>query len=334
MGMNPQREPRPGEDSIVVICGGVGAARLLRGLIDVADPQTITAIVNVADDTTLHGLHVSPDLDTVVYTLADAIDPVRGWGLVGESWNAMDSLSRYGERNWFLLGDKDLGTHLQRTARLAEGAPLTTVTAEISRAWNVDVNVLPVTDDRVSTFVTLAESGEDIPFQDYFVGRAHQPSVSGVRFEGIDEATPSTQVRTALAEASTILIAPSNPIVSIAPVVNVPGVREAIASSPATVVAVSPLIGGAAVKGPAAHMMESLGHRADSAGIAALWADLIDLLVIDDADAHLSPDVQSAGVIPVVTKTLMSTPQTRAALAQRCLDATSLTGRTAREARP
>ena len=254
-------------ESIVVISGGVGAARLLRGLIDIVPARSVTAIVNVADDMELHGLSISPDLDTVMYTLADAIDPERGWGLVDETWNAMEALGRYGSRNWFSLGDRDLGTHMQRSAMLAEGATLTEATAALRNAWDVEVKILPVTDDPVSTRITRDDTGETIAFQEYFVGLKHAVPVSAVTFEGIDTARPTPQVTQAIATADLVIVAPSNPVVSIAPVLQVPGIAEALHESPATRVAVSPIVGGHALKGPAADMLTSLGHRCDAAGV-------------------------------------------------------------------
>ena len=309
------------DTDVVVICGGVGAARFLRGLVQVIDPPRVAAVVNVADDMVLHGLHISPDLDTVMYTLAGEIDPERGWGLRNETWAAMETLGRYGDRNWFNLGDRDLGTHLQRTGRLAEGASLTQVTAELAAAWELGFGLLPVSDDPIRTVVTRSDTGEDLTFQEYFVGQRHDVPLSAVRFDGIDEARPTVDVLAAIASASAIVIAPSNPIVSIAPVLDVPGVREAIADAPARTVAVSPIIGGAAVKGPAANMLRELGHDPSAVGVAALLADLVDTLVIDDVDAGLASGVRANGVVPWVTDTIMSTPAASAALARTALAA-------------
>lgn len=306
---------------IAVICGGVGAARFLRGLVDVVDPASITAVVNVADDMILHGLAISPDIDTITYTLADAIDPVRGWGLRNETWTAMEALGRYGDRNWFGLGDKDLATHLQRTARLDEGATLTEVTAEIASAWDVGLSIVPVTNDRVSTRVTRADTGEEISFQEYFVGLAHDVAVSEVRFNNIEHAAVTPTAATAITEADALIIAPSNPIVSIAPVLAVPGVLDAIADRQGPTIAVSPIIGGQALKGPAANMLHELGHQADSTGVAQLWSDIIDVLLIDDADAALSHAISQTGVVPYVTDTIMATPERRARLARTVLSA-------------
>lgn len=316
--------PSDQHPSILVICGGVGAARFLRGLVDVVEPSSITAVINVADDMVLHGLSISPDIDTVTYTLADAIDPERGWGLRDETWRAMESIARYGDGDWFSLGDQDLATHMHRTARLADGARLTEVTNEIARAWDVAVRLLPVSDDPISTRVTRADTDQEISFQEYFVGHKHAVPVGAVRFAGIDEATPSPEVMTAIDDADTIVIAPSNPIVSIEPVMAVPGLREALRAARAPIVSISPIVGGAALKGPAADMMDALGHGADVAGVARLWADDVDLMLIDNVDAHRARAVCEAGIVPYITDTVMATPERRARLARTTLAAASL----------
>ena len=311
--------------TIAVISGGVGAARFLRGLIDVTEATNVTAVVNIADDMVLHGLSISPDIDTVTYTLADAIDPERGWGLRNETWSAMDALGRYGERNWFSLGDQDLATHMERSARLGEGETLTEVSAAIARAWDIDVAVLPVTNDRVSTFVTRSDTGEEITFQEYFVGLQHAVPVSSVRFDNIDNAHATPEVTAAITNADIVVIAPSNPIVSIAPVFGVGGVLDALHNRRGPSIAISPIVGGQALKGPAAHMLDQLGHDANAAGVAELWSDVIDMLLIDDIDAGLAPAVAAHGVTPYVTDTIMATPQRRARLARTVLAAARLT---------
>jgi LPPG:FO 2-phospho-L-lactate transferase len=300
---------------ITVLAGGVGAARFLRGLVAVRPPRECTAVVNVGDDLVLHGLHISPDIDTVVYTVAGAIDPQRGWGLVDESWRVMTSLDRYGGETWFGLGDQDLATHLHRTQRRAEGATLTEVTAEIATAWGLELRVLPVTDDELRTKVHVPGVGE-LGFQEYFVGRKHSVPVESVRFDGLETARPSAAALSAIADAESVVIAPSNPIVSIGPVLAVDGVRDALADRRDTVVAVSPIIGGKALKGPAADMLATLGHEVSAVGVARLYADVIGTLVIDDADADLAPAIEEVGVRVVVTDTIMSGPERSAALAR------------------
>jgi LPPG:FO 2-phospho-L-lactate transferase len=303
---------------VAVLCGGVGAARFLRGLQQVVDPATIAAIVNTGDDTTMHGLSISPDLDTITYTLAGAIDPERGWGLAGETWHAMTALSRYTAATWFNLGDKDIATHLYRTARLAEGATPTTIASEIASAWELAIQLLPMTDDRVATMIELA-SGEDVSFQDYFVRLRHAVAVRGVRFVG--DAAPTTEVLDALDAATRIVIAPSNPIVSIGPLRSLPGIDELLARRRDRVVAVSPIVGGAALKGPADRMLAELGHEASVVGVARLYAPIAAALVIDPVDADRSGDVEATGMRAVVTPSVMTTPELAADLARATIAA-------------
>jgi LPPG:FO 2-phospho-L-lactate transferase len=308
---------------IAVLAGGVGAARFLSGLVQVVDPVSITAVVNTGDDTVLHGLTICPDLDTVTYTLAGAIDPERGWGLAGETWRAMEALDRFGPvrppgsgagATWFNLGDQDLATHLYRTHRLAEGAPLSEVTAEVARAFGVGVRLLPMSDQRVETRVTVVGEGE-IGFQEYFVGRHHDVAITGVRFAGIEQAEPGPGVLEAVTTADVVVVAPSNPIVSIGPILAVPGIHEALARRLESVVAVSPIVAGAALKGPADRMLRELGGDATVVEVARRYADVVGTLVIDDADAALAPDVEALGMACVVTPTVMQSPAIAAALA-------------------
>ena len=315
------------ERRITVLAGGVGAARYLAGLVQVVEPGSITAIVNTGDDTTLHGLRICPDLDTVTYTLAGASNTELGWGLQGETWQAMDALARFDGQappgstagaTWFRLGDRDLATHLYRTQRLAEGAPLSAVAAELSAAWGLGLALLPMTDDVVATMVTVAGEGE-IGFQDYFVGRRHSVPVTGVRFDGVERAAPAPGVLSALAEATSIVVAPSNPVVSIGPVVAVPGVGEALRARRDDVVAVSPIVAGAALKGPADRMLTELGHEASVVGVARLYAPLVGTLVVDEADAGRADEVEAAGVRCLVAPTVMTGPAEAAALARTTL---------------
>jgi LPPG:FO 2-phospho-L-lactate transferase len=281
----------------------------------------LTAIVNVADDVELHGLHISPDLDTVTYTLAGAIDPERGWGLAGETWHAMDALARYPRaRAWFSLGDRDLATHLYRTDRLRAGASLSQVTAEITEAWALELRLLPATDDRLQTRVTVEGEGE-IGFQEYFVQRHHDVAATAVRFDGADAATAGPGVLDAIATAERVVIAPSNPIVSIGPVLAVPGVQAAVEARRADTVAVSPIVAGAALKGPADRLLRELGHAASVVGVARLYAPFVATLVIDEADAAHADAVRAEGVECVVTPTVMRGPVEAAALARAVLAA-------------
>jgi LPPG:FO 2-phospho-L-lactate transferase len=300
--------------SVTVLAGGVGAARLLTGMVRAVPPASVTAVVNTGDDMVLHGLAISPDVDTVTYTVAGAIDPERGWGLRDETWQAMATLERYGGATWFGLGDRDLGTHLYRTQRQAEGAPLSTVTGEIARAWGLELTVLPVTDDPLRTMITLADTGEEIGFQDYFVARRHAVPVMGVRVAGAPEARPAPGVLDAIAGAGTVVVAPSNPIVSIGPVLAVPGVQEAVEARRDTVVAISPLVGGRALKGPADRLLRELGHEKSVVGVARLYAPFTGTLVIDEADADRADEVRAEGLRCVVTDTIMRDPAAAAAL--------------------
>lgn len=301
-------------DSVCVLCGGVGAARFLRGLLRAVDPSTVTAVVNTADDMVLHGLNISPDLDTCTYTLAEEINPETGWGLTGETWNAKDTLERYGGQTWFGLGDRDLGTHLYRTQRLSEGATLSEVTAEIVAAWDLQLGVLPMTNDVVSTHVTV-ESGETLDFQRYFVERRHADRVTHVEFVGAVSSTPANGVLDAITGASCLVIAPSNPFVSIDPVLAVPGIRDAVVARRDRNVAISPIVGGDAVKGPAADLMRSFGHEVSAVGIAEIYSPLASHLVIDQVDESLADRISAAGLTPHVTDTMMTSIDVATALA-------------------
>jgi LPPG:FO 2-phospho-L-lactate transferase len=300
---------------LVALAGGVGAARMLRGLSRVMDPAGITAIVNTGDDVIMHGLHVSPDLDTVVYTLAGAINQETGWGLAGETWIAMDALAAYGDPAWFRLGDKDIGTHLYRTSRLHAGGTLSQATAAIARRWDVAVRVLPMSDDRIETRVTLQE-GPEIGFQEYFVAHRHEVPVQAVRFAGAESARPAPGVLDAIGRADLIVICPSNPIVSIGPILAVPGIRDGVAARRGDVVAVSPIVAGRALKGPADHMMAELGHEPSVVGVARLYAGIAATLVIDEADADLAAAVEAEGIRCLVTPTVMRGPAEAASLAR------------------
>ncbi len=319
----------PSASTIAVLAGGVGAARMLSALAGVVDPARLVAVVNTADDAELNGLHISPDIDTVIYTLAGAIDPERGWGLSGETWRAMAALGRYTDVHphgsgaaptWFNLGDQDLATHLYRTARLDEGATLTAVTAEIAAAWGLATIVLPMSDDPVRTVLTLPDGGE-LAFQEYFVQRRHDVAVAAVRFAGAAEARLTGEARSALLAAPRVVIAPSNPIVSIGPIRALDGVEELLAERRDTVVAVSPIVGGQALKGPADRLMGELGVPASVVGVAQLYHPIAATLVIDPQDAHLAGEVEAAGMRAVVTPSVMSVPGVPASLARAVLDA-------------
>jgi LPPG:FO 2-phospho-L-lactate transferase len=293
--------------TVAVICGGVGAARLLTGVRRVVPASEIVAVANVGDDLELHGLHVSPDLDTIVYTTAGAVSPERGWGLEGETWQAMEMVSRYGGVDWFNLGDRDLGTHLYRTHRLRQGATLAQATSEIVAAWGLDFTLLPVTNDRLRTMVTTVDEGE-ITFQEYFVRRHHEVAVTSVRFDGSEICQPAPGVMAALEEAERIVIAPSNPAVSIDPVLAVPGVRQVLSQRRQDVVAISPIVGGRALKGPADRLMQELGVAATAEGVARWYAPIAGTLVMDLVDEHHRGAVEALGLRAVVMPTVMSDP--------------------------
>jgi LPPG:FO 2-phospho-L-lactate transferase len=314
-------------DVLVALCGGVGAARMLAGLVRVVPPGDITAIVNVGDDMELHGLSICPDLDTVTYTLAGMDNRETGWGVAGESWTVMDELGRLGGDDWFRLGDRDLATHLFRTGLLRGGAPLSAVTAELARRRGIAVRLVPVTDDMLRTRVMLAEAstlgppGTDISFQDYFVRLHHGVPVRGVRFEGADVARPAPGVMDALGDADVIVACPSNPVVSIGPVLAVPGVREALVARRERVVAVSPIVAGAALKGPADRLMAELGTEPSVVGVARLYAPWVGTLVVDVADASHASAIEAEGLQCVVAPTVMHTPERAEALARVVVDA-------------
>jgi LPPG:FO 2-phospho-L-lactate transferase len=305
---------------IAVLCGGVGAARLLAGLQQVVDPSEIVGIVNTGDDTELHGLHISPDLDTITYTLSGAVNQETGWGLSGDSFRAMEALERFGGVTWFRLGDLDLATHLYRTGRMGEGATLSEVTAEITAAFGLGVRLLPMSDDPVRTHLSLSEGGE-VAFQEYFVKLRHSVPVAAVAFFGAELSRPAPGVLAALESAEVIVVAPSNPIVSIGPILAVPGVSAVLKARRPHVVAVSPIIAGAALKGPADRLLVELGEKATAAGVARHLASFVGTLVIDRADGDLVDEVQAAGVNCVVAATVMSTPEHAAALCRVVLGA-------------
>lgn len=316
---------------IAVLCGGVGAARFLTALARVSDPSDTVGIVNTGDDTVLHGLAICPDLDTVTYTLADAIDPQRGWGLADESWRAMEALQRYATvrpdgssaaPTWFNLGDRDLATHFYRTARLSEGATLAEVTAEICMAWGVAQRLVPMSNQTVSTVVTLADGG-DVSFQEYFVKLRHSVPVSAVRFEGADRAGLTPGLDQVLGAAECVVIAPSNPLVSIGPIRALPGVDSMLGARRSSVVAISPIVGGAALKGPADRMLRELGHEPSVVGVARLYAPIAGSLVIDPVDAHLAEAVEAEGIRAVITPSVMNSPEIGSVLARAALQAAS-----------
>ena len=301
---------------IVALSGGVGGARFLRGLVEVVAPEDVTVVGNVGDDVEILGLHVSPDLDSILYALAGVADDERGWGRADETWNALATVEALGDESWFRLGDLDLGLHLVRTQALAAGEPLSAVTARLAAALGLGVALLPATDDRLRTH--LVTPAGRFPFQEWFVARGHRDEVDRVDYEGAETAGPAPGVVDAIAEADAIVLAPSNPYVSIGPIVAVPGIREALEQRRAPAVAVSPLIGGRAVKGPADRMLARLAGGTTPHQVPQCYKGLIDALVIDEADAA---DAEGLPVRPIVTRTLMTDAGARRRLAEAALEA-------------
>ncbi|HEY3072951.1 MAG TPA: 2-phospho-L-lactate transferase [Candidatus Limnocylindrales bacterium] len=305
---------------VVALAGGVGGAKLAQGLQSTVG-RDLTVVVNTADDLERHGLLVSPDVDTVMYTLAGLADREQGWGLAGETWNASEMLARYGEETWFRLGDRDLATHLVRSYRVRGGELLADVTLGLAASLGVTATVLPMTNDPVRTQVRTDDGWLD--FQDYFVRLRQEPVVHEVRFAGIERAGVPARARGELGSAEIVVIAPSNPIVSIGPILAVPGMRELLAAARrggSPVVAVSPIVGGRALKGPADRMLASLGHEATALGVARLYEGIVDLFVVDRVDAGLAPEIEGLGMKVLVTDTVMTDDASRARLAGGVLE--------------
>jgi LPPG:FO 2-phospho-L-lactate transferase len=307
---------------VAVLSGGVGGARFLRGLVTAVDPAGVSAIVNVGDDVEVLGLSISPDLDSVLYALAGLADEERGWGRGDETWNALGTVEALGGEAWFRLGDRDLGLHLVRTQALRAGRPLSKVAAELAAALDLEPTILPATDDSLRTWLDTPKG--TFPFQQWFVARAHRDPVDRIRFEGATDARPAPGVLEALHDADLILIAPSNPFVSIGPILAVERIRAALERRRVPCVAVSPLIGGRAVKGPAAEMLRRLQGGTTAAHLAQCYPGLIDALVLDEEDGEDTEAVAALGVRPVVARTLMDDPGARRRLAEAALDAVAL----------
>jgi LPPG:FO 2-phospho-L-lactate transferase len=303
---------------VCALAGGVGGAKLAAGLQDVLPAGDLAVAVNTADDFVLWGLHICPDLDTVMYTLAGISNPETGWGLVGESFDTLDMLERYGEETWFKLGDRDLATHIIRTSRLRSGETLTGVTAGLSGALDVGSAVLPMSDDPVSTVLETPEGS--LEFQEYFVRRGQKDEVLGVELRGIEDARPTEDVLAAISGADAIVFCPSNPVVSIGPILAVPGIREALASSSSPKVAVSPIVGGRALKGPADRMLASLGHEVSATGVARMYAGLVDGMVVDRIDEDERAGIEAIGMRALVTESVMRNAEDRTRLALETLE--------------
>jgi LPPG:FO 2-phospho-L-lactate transferase len=301
-------------DPVVALAGGVGAARFLDGLTRVIEPERVFIIGNTADDAEIHGLHISPDLDTVTYTLAGLANPLHGWGIRGDSFRCLEALGRLGADTWFQLGDLDLATHLHRTERLRQGATLSEVTSEITAALKVRSALVPMSNERVRTRI-CTPSGE-LEFQAYFVKRRARDRVTAIRFEGASEATPAPGLLDAIANAEAVILCPSNPFISIGPILAVPGVRAALQRKRKNVAAISPIVGGRALKGPATKMMKSMHLRASAAEVAKLYADFCGVFVLDEVDRKQVAQVAALDMRPVVANTIMRGLREKKALAR------------------
>lgn len=304
---------------IVALAGGVGAARFLEGLARLVPGERLFVIGNTGDDAEVHGLHVSPDLDTVTYTLAGLNHKGRGWGLKGDTFRCLEMLKRMGAETWFQLGDRDLAIHLYRTARLRQGAKLSEVTGEIAAALGVSARVVPATDASLRTL--LETPAGVLEFQDWFVRRRARDRVRAVRLDGAARARPAPGVLEAIQSAAGVVVCPSNPFISIGPILAVRGLREALRRTTAPVAAVSPIVGGRAIKGPAARMMKDLGHRVTAAGVAEMYRDFVNVFVLDQADRRQAPGIGKMEMRAVATDTIMSTAARKKKLAGVVLEA-------------
>ena len=303
---------------VCALAGGVGGAKLAAGLQEALPPEDVTVVVNTADDFDLWALRICPDLDTVMYTLAGISNPETGWGLAGESFEALNMLDRYGEDTWFMLGDRDLATHVLRTARLRAGETLTAVTDALSGSLGVRSVVLPMSDEDVSTVLKTPDGL--LEFQDYFVRRGQRDEVLGVGLRGIEEARPTEAVLETVATADVVVVCPSNPVVSVGPILALSGMRDALAASPAPKVAVSPIVGGTALKGPADRMLASLGHEVSATGVARMYEGLVDGMVVDRVDERERPSIEALGMRVLATDAVMRGAADRARLAREVVE--------------
>ena len=302
---------------VTALAGGVGASKLLLGLYEVMDPRALTVIVNTGDDITLHGLKISPDLDIVTYTLAGIVDPAKGWGFRGETFHALKRLAKYGRADWFNLGDRDLATHIHRTALLAEGKTLTEAAESVRTALGVKARILPMSDEPIPTIIDSSEGV--LHFQEYLVKRRCEPIVQAIRFEGAESARPAPGVLQAIQDADRIIICPSNPLISIGPILAVPGIRDALRARKRDVIAVCPIVGGKSLKGPSDKMLAQLGYDTSALGVAKLYSDFIGTFVIDSADASQADSIRALDMEVVVLPTVMKTLTQKRRLARALL---------------
>jgi LPPG:FO 2-phospho-L-lactate transferase len=302
---------------ITALAGGIGASKFLLGLSRVMPPESITVIANTGDDIEMFGLRVCPDIDTVIYTLAGAINEETGWGIKQDTFESLKWIARYTERPWFNLGDRDLATHIYRTHALAEGRTLAEVTRHISRALGVASNILPMTDSYTPTRVVTDEG--EMHFQEYFVRRRCEPQVREIRFQNIERAAPAAGVESAILDADAVIICPSNPFISIGPILAVPGMREWLKQTRANVIAITPIIAGRALKGPAADMLRDLGHEVSALGVARVYSDIADVFVLDATDNELRAAIEALGLRVILANTVMSTLEDKQRLAKEVL---------------
>ncbi len=307
----------PCSPQVLALAGGVGGAKLALGLARSLPPEELVVCVNTGDDETFHGLHVSPDLDTIMYTLSGLSNEETGWGLAGDTFTALEMLGRLGADTWFNLGDRDFATHIRRTQLLSDGSTLSDVTTRLNRSLGVDHPIVPMSDDPVRT--TLVTDEGELPMQDYFVGRRAAPRVYEVRYTGADQAKPSPGLEHAIAEARLLVLCPSNPYLSLGPILAIPGVRQKFCTFPGLKVCVSPIVGGDAVKGPAGKIMGELGKEVSCVQVAREYLDICDVFVMDEEDRGLAGQVQELGITPLVTSTIMVTLQDKIALAEEIL---------------
>jgi LPPG:FO 2-phospho-L-lactate transferase len=303
--------------SITALAGGIGASKLLLGLYDVVDPARLTAIVNTGDDITLHGLKISPDLDIVTYTLAGVIDPAKGWGFRGETFHALKRLAVFGRVNWFNLGDRDLATHIHRTAMLAEGKSLSEAAESIRVALGVKARILPMSDQPVPTMIDSDEGA--LHFQEYLVKRRAEPVVRGIRFDGVESASAAPGVLETIRDADRIIICPSNPLISIGPILAVGGIREALRARRKNVIAVCPIVGGRSLKGPSDKMLTQLGYESSAQGVAKLYADFTGTFVVDPTDQAHVEGIAKLDMKVAVIPTVMNTRTDKRKLARALL---------------
>ncbi len=303
--------------TIAALAGGVGASKLLLGLYEVSDPRRLTIVVNTGDDIVLHGLKISPDLDIVTYTLAGIVDPVKGWGIRGETFHMLDRLTVYGRPDWFNLGDRDLATHIHRTAKLAEGQTLAEVADSIRTALGVKSLILPMCNQPAPTIIDSSEG--PLHFQEYLVKRRAEPIVRGIRFDGIESARPAPEVLETIRTAERIIVCPSNPLISIGPILAVPGVRDALRARRKEVISVCPIVGGKSLKGPSDKMLMQMGHEASAFGVAKLYADFTGTFVIDPQDQAQTAAIGKLGLQVAIMPTVMKTRAQKRKLARSLL---------------